>query len=200
MRRVFLVKSIPTSAYTQLNSCISVTPSHFQKKTVESSFFLTVLNSWLVVWSPRPERIDNVAGMRTAPRHNSAPCTVQVVCRHGALDLMPPLCPNRQERRCNPPFSTRMSRLKSCAASGKWSAASEAHSLCGCVPRGSYRSECANPLSCLCLTAASSLELRWLRLLRKERNPSSRATHHCRVPVEIGFEPNALELTPFACL
>ena len=50
--------------------------------------------SWLIVWSPRPERIDNVAGMRTAPRDNSAPCTVQVVCRHGALDLMPPPCPN----------------------------------------------------------------------------------------------------------
>jgi hypothetical protein len=136
VRRVFLVKSIPTSAYTQLNSCISLRQSHFQKKTFGQLFF-TVLNSWLVVWSPRPERIDNVAGMRTAPRHNSAPCTVQVVCRHGALDLMPPLCPNRQERRCNPPFSTRMSRLKSCAASGKWSAASEAHSLCGCVPRDS---------------------------------------------------------------
>ena len=137
VRRVFLVKSIPTSAYTQLNSCISVRQSHFQKKW-ESSFFSHGLNSWLVVWSPRPERIDNVAGMRTAPRHNSAPCTVQVVCRHGALDLMPPLCANRQERRFNPPFSTRMSRLKSCAASGKWSAASEAHSLCGCVPRDSY--------------------------------------------------------------
>ena len=106
-------------------------------KKVGKLFFSHGLNSWLVVWSPRPERIDNVAGMRTAPRHNSAPCTVQVVCRHGALDLMPPLCPNRQERRCNPPFSTRMSRLKSCAASGKWSAASEAHSLCGCVPRDS---------------------------------------------------------------
>ena len=116
--------------------CISVDIS---KKDFRSTslFFFTVLNSWLVVWSPRPERIDNVAGMRTAPRDNSAPCTVQVVCRHGALDLMPPLCPNRQERRFNPPFSTRMPRPKSCAASGKWSAASEAHSLCGCIPRGS---------------------------------------------------------------
>ena len=37
-------------------------------------------------------------------------------------------------------------------------------------------------------------------LLRKERNPSSQVTHYCRVPVEIGFEPDALELTPFACL
>ena len=120
---------------TQL--CISLTLS---KKDFRSTslFFSRFLNSWLVVWSPRPERIDNVAGMRTAPRDNSAPCTVQVVCRHGALDLMPPLCPNRQERRCNPPFSTRMSRLTSCAASGKWSAASEAHSLCGCIPRDSY--------------------------------------------------------------
>ena len=113
--------------------------SSFQKKTFGQllRFFSRFLNSWLVVWSPRPERIDNVAGMRTAPRDNSAPCTVQVVCRHGALDLMPPLCPNRQERRFNPPFSTRMPRPKSCAASGKWSAASEAHSLCGCIPRGS---------------------------------------------------------------
>jgi hypothetical protein len=30
--------------------------------------------------------------------------------------------------------------------------------------------------------------------LRKEWNPSSRAIHHCRVPVEVGFEPNVLEL------
>ena len=37
-------------------------------------------------------------------------------------------------------------------------------------------------------------------LLRKERNPSSQAAHHCRVPEKIGFEPNALELTPIACL
>ena len=132
MRRVFLVKSMPTSAHTQLNSVFRI--SVIVSKKVA---FFSLLNSWLVVWSPRPERIDNVAGMRTAPRDNSAPCTVQVVCRHGALDLMPPLCPNRQERRFNPPFSTRMPRPKSCAASGKWSAASEAHSLCGCIPRDS---------------------------------------------------------------
>ena len=133
VRRVFLVKSVPTSAHTQLNSVFRISLT-LSKKV---AFFSRFLNSWLVVWSPRPERIDNVAGMRTAPRDNSAPCTVQVVCRHGALDLMPPLCPNRQERRFNPPFSTRMPRPKSCAASGKWSAASEAHSLCGCIPRGS---------------------------------------------------------------
>ena len=167
---------------------------------LDSNFARVFLSQDVGVSSPQPQPIDYIAGVRAVPWDNSAPRAVQVVFRHGALDLMPRLCRNRQERRCNPPFSTRMSRLKSCAASGKWSAASEAHSLCGCVPRGSYRSECANPLSCLCLTAASSLELRWLRLLRKERNPSSRATHHCRVPVEIGFEPNALELTPFACL
>ena len=86
--------------------------------------------------SPQPQPIDDIAGMRAVPWDDSPPRAVQVVCRHGAIDLMPLLCRNRQERRCNPPFSTRMSMVKSCAASGKRSAASEAHSLCGCVPRG----------------------------------------------------------------
>ena len=36
---------------------------------------------------------------------DSPPRAVQVVFRHGAIDLMPLLCRNRQERRCNPPFS-----------------------------------------------------------------------------------------------
>ena len=167
---------------------------------LDSNFARVFLNQDVGVSSPQPQPIDDIAGVRAAPWDDSPPRAVQVVSRHGALDLMPLLCRNRQERRCNPPFSTRMSRLKSCAASGKWSAASEAHSLCGCVPRDSYDQNARIHSSCLCLTAASSLESRWLRLLRKERNPSSRATHHCRVPVEIGFEPNALELTPFACL
>ena len=127
-----------------------------------SNFARVFLNQDVEVSSPQPQPIDDIAGMRAAPWDDSPPRAVQVVSRHRAIDLVPLLCRNRQERRCNPPFSTRMSRLKSCAASGKWSAASEAHSLCGCVPRGSYGSECANPLSCLSLTAASSLELRWL--------------------------------------
>jgi hypothetical protein len=90
------------------------------------------------VTSPQPQPIDDIAGMRAVPWDHLPPRAVQVVFRHGAIDLMPLLCRNRQERRCNPPFSTRMSMAKSCAASGKWSAASEAHSLCGCVPRELY--------------------------------------------------------------
>ena len=110
----------------------------------------------------RGSSLFNVVVVRRVLHPQSWCCCWWYLSLTTALDLMPPLCPNRQERRCNSPFSTRMSRLKSCAASGKWSAASEAHSLCGCIPRGSYGSECANPLSCLSLTAASSLELRWL--------------------------------------
>ena len=56
---------------------------------------------------PQPQPIDDIAGVRAAPWDNSAPRAVQVVCRHGALDLMPRLRRNRQERRCNPPFSPR---------------------------------------------------------------------------------------------
>ena len=97
------------------------------------------------VSSPQPQPIDGIAGVRAAPWDDSAPRAVQVVFRRGALVLMPLLCRNRQERRCNPPFSTRMSMAKSCTASGKRSAASEAHSLCGCVPRG-LRSR--NPRDC----------------------------------------------------
>ena len=41
VRRVFLVKSIPTSAYTQLNSCISVSQSvsNTFKKSGNALFF-----------------------------------------------------------------------------------------------------------------------------------------------------------------
>ena len=42
VRRVLLVKSIPTSAYTQLNSCISVRQSvTLSKKVGKLSFVLT---------------------------------------------------------------------------------------------------------------------------------------------------------------
>jgi hypothetical protein len=87
------------------------------------------------VSSPQPQPIDGIAGAQAALWDDSAPRAVQVVSRHGAIDLMPLLCRNRQERRCNPPFSTRMSMDSITFASGKWSAASEAHSLCGYVPR-----------------------------------------------------------------
>ena len=85
--------------------------------------------------SPQPQPIDDIAGMRAVPWDDSAPRAVQVVFRHGAIDLMPLLCGKRQERRCNPPFSTRMSMDSITFASGKRSAASEAHSLRGCISR-----------------------------------------------------------------
>ena len=103
---------------------------------LDSNFACVFLNRDVGVSSPQPQPIDGIAGAQAAPWVDSAPRAVQVVFRHGAIDLMPLLCRNCQERRCNPPFSTRMSMTKSCAASGKWSAASEAQSLCGCVPRG----------------------------------------------------------------
>ena len=53
---------------------------------------------------PQPQPIDDIAGMRAAPWDDSPPRAVQVVSRHRAIDLMPLLCRNRQERRCNPPF------------------------------------------------------------------------------------------------
>ena len=53
--------------------------------------------------------------------------------------MMPLLCRNRQERRCNPPFSTRKSMLKSCAASGKQLIAVQVHSLWGGLPCGPWQ-------------------------------------------------------------
>ena len=149
--------------------------------------------------SPQPQPIDDIAGVRAAPWDDSAPRAVQVVSRHGAIDLMPLLCRNRQERRCNPPFSPRLH--------------SNQNSSMGIARAAESRRRHANEhplvmLGLLCRKIAPHVELGCspepptsrVVLLRKERNPSSQATHHCRVPVEIGFEPNALELTPFACL
>ena len=109
---------------------------------LDSNFARVLLNQDVGVTSPQPQPIDDVAGVRAAPWDDSVPRAVQVVSRHRAIDLMPLLYRTRQERRCNPPFSTRMSMLKSCAASGKRSAASEAHSLCGCVPREPWQDFC----------------------------------------------------------
>jgi hypothetical protein len=89
--------------------------------------------------SPQPQPIDDIAGVRAAPWDNSAPRAVQVVFRRDALDLMPLLCRNRQERRCNPPFSTRKSMLKSCAASGKQLIAVQVNSLWGGLPCGPWQ-------------------------------------------------------------
>ena len=66
------------------------------------------LNQDVAVTSPQPQPIDDIAGAQAAPWDDSAPRAVQVVFRHGAIDLMPLLCRNRQERRCNPPFSPRL--------------------------------------------------------------------------------------------
>ena len=88
---------------------------------LDSNFARVFLNQDVGVSSPQPQPIDDIAGVRAAPWDDSAPRAVQVVFRHGAIDLMPLLCRNRQERRCNPPFSTRMSMRKtsSLAASGQ---------------------------------------------------------------------------------
>jgi hypothetical protein len=70
-----------------------------------SNFARVFLNQDVEVSSPQPQPIDDIAGMRTAPWDDSPPRAVQAVPRHRAIDLMPLLCRNRQERRCNPPFS-----------------------------------------------------------------------------------------------
>ena len=44
----------------------------------------------VVVSSPRPEPIDDTAGVRAAPPGREAPCAVQVRSRYGARDLMLP--------------------------------------------------------------------------------------------------------------
>ena len=72
---------------------------------LDSNFARVFLNQDVEVSSPQPQPIDDIAGMRAAPWDDSPPRAVQVVSRHGAIDLMPLLCRNRQERRCNPPFS-----------------------------------------------------------------------------------------------
>ena len=71
----------------------------------DSNFARVFLNQDVEVSSPQPQPIDDIAGMRAAPWDDSPPRAVQVVSRHRAIDLMPLLCRNRQERRCNPPFS-----------------------------------------------------------------------------------------------
>ena len=72
---------------------------------LDSNFARVFLNQDVGVSSPQPQPIDGIAGAQAAPWVDSAPRAVQVVFRHGAIDLMPLLCRNRQERRCNPPFS-----------------------------------------------------------------------------------------------
>ena len=47
------------------------------------------LNQDVVVRSPLPEPIDDAAGMRAAPQSRGGSRAVQVVSRHGAIDLMP---------------------------------------------------------------------------------------------------------------
>ena len=165
-----------------------------------SNFARVFLNQDVEVSSPQPQPIDDIAGMRATPWDDSPPRAVQVVSRHRAIDLMPLLCRNRQERRCNPPFSDQNAQRYRQRGGVRFTPKRWYQQDVHRMTETSYGAEWAISASCSCLPAASSLKSRWLRLLRKERNPSSRATHHCRVPVEIGFEPNALELTPFACL
>jgi hypothetical protein len=86
---------------------------------LDSNFARVFLNQDVGVSSPQPQPIDGIAGAQAALWDDSAPRAVQVVFRHGAIDLMPLLCRNRQERRCNPPFSTRMSMDSITFASGK---------------------------------------------------------------------------------
>ena len=168
---------------------------------LDSNFARVFLNQDVAASSPQPQPIDDIAGVRAVPWDDSPPRAVQVVCKHGAIDLMPLLCAcrKRQERRCNPPFSPRLIQIRT----RRW----------GLHERQSHGADmlASTRLSILAsefreiaphgeLGRSPEPPTSRVVLLRKERNPSSRATHQCRIPVEIGFEPNALELTPFACL
>ena len=166
-----------------------------------SNFARVFLNQDVEVSSPQPQPIDDIAGMRAAPWDDSPPRAVQVVSRHRAIDLMPLLCRNRQERRCNPPFSPQLTQRYS-SSMGIARAAESQRRHGNSTPLSQISMDCNMCEIAPHVELGRSPEPPTSRvvLLRKERNPSSRATHHCRVPVEIGFEPNALELTPFACL
>jgi hypothetical protein len=74
----------------------------------DSNFARVFLNQDVGVSSPQPQPIDGIAGAQAAPWVDSAPRAVQVVFKHGAIDLMLLLCRNRQERGCNSPFSPRL--------------------------------------------------------------------------------------------
>ena len=63
--------------------CLSVSQSVRKTKTNFS-------NQDVVVSSPQPEPIDDIAGMRPAPPGREAPCDVQLRYRYGARDLMLP--------------------------------------------------------------------------------------------------------------
>ena len=170
---------------------------------LDSNFARVFLNQDVEVSSPQPQPIDDIAGMRAAPRDDSQPRAVPVVSRHRALDLMPLLCRNRQKRRCNPPFS----ELTTQVVSRQW----------GMHERQSHGAQMVitTPLviffelnvarTHLTLSLVVHPSLRPVELCRFERSgtlraTSSRTTHHCSTPEKIGFDPNALELTPIACL
>jgi hypothetical protein len=135
---------------------------------------------------PQPQPIDGIPGAQVALWVDSAPRAVQVVFRHGAIDLMPLLCRNRQERRCNPPFSTRMSMTKSCAASGKWSAASETQSLCGCVPRGFAKPKSARSHLALSLVVHPSLRSVELSCFERSETIQARPLITAWSPTKLG--------------
>ena len=165
-----------------------------------NNFARVFLNQDVKVSSRQPQPIDDIVGMRAVPWDDSPPRDVQVASRHRVIDLMPLLCQSRQKRRCNPQFSDQNAQRYRQRGGVRFTPKQWYQQNVHRMTDISNRAEWANSASYSCLPAASSLKSRWRRLLRKQRNPSSRATHHCRVPVEIGFEPNALELTLFACL
>jgi hypothetical protein len=84
---------------------VDVTDLMHMSSNSNQYILLAPFESGCRVTSPQPQPIDDIAGMRAVPWDHLPPRAVQVVFRHGAIDLMPLLCRNRQERRCNPPFS-----------------------------------------------------------------------------------------------
>jgi hypothetical protein len=63
-----------------------------QPMSNNSNFARVFLNQDVEVSSPQPQPIDDIASMRAVPWGDSGPRAVQVVCRHGVIDLMPLLC------------------------------------------------------------------------------------------------------------
>ena len=143
--------------------------------------------------------------MRAIPWDDSPPRAVQVVFRHGAIVLMagsvmPLLCRNRPERRCNPPFSHQDAQSNRQQrgvrfAPKRWHQQDEHRATQTFTERNAQILRAApvwlqpaalNRVGSGCFETSETIQARPLM-------------NHCRVSEENGFEPNALELTPITC-
>ena len=136
--------------------------------------------------SPQPQPLQSMVLLVCEPCRGVT-CH-HVLCRWSLDTVL--LCRNRQERRCNPPFSPRLHP-------NQHSSMGIANHAKAMVPAG-WPSDGRDFLtsrmreSCELLLLASSLKSRWLRVLRKERNSSSRALTTAGAPR--GLDSNQMHL------